>query len=387
MSYTYEQRKRPQAQQRQATKPAAAPGPSMDALRSGLAAPTSAQMGHRVDLPEAMRMKMENAFGADLSAVKLYESQTVADAGAEAVTRGSDIAFAPGALDFTSHGGQALLGHELSHVVSQARGEVTGGGFLNSQTLEARADREGALAASGQQIYSAPMVTGALSAATAASAAGPMQASKPQELTDEEKEKNQSLKDADRYAMIVGALQTGTKISKKDRKWKDKMDRTHPEQFVKALAQRRLESLQRLMDTRKSMKDEDSEIADFKARNSAESAENMLYDNAFMGMMNMQMDWAYDKKGKRRYISDDEGDNDEKKSVRAYEESLLQQMPELRGKQNEVNFNWAHYNSKNQNFLEYKKLEGDQFEKDSLAKTYADWINRYKKGKFGSYTR
>jgi hypothetical protein len=46
--------------------------------------------------------------------VKLYESQAVADAGARAVTQGSKIAFAPGMLDFTSYGGQALLGHELS---------------------------------------------------------------------------------------------------------------------------------------------------------------------------------------------------------------------------------------------------------------------------------
>ncbi len=55
------------------------------------------------------------------------------------LSRGSSIAFAPGMLDFSSYGGQALLGHEISHVVSQARGEVTGGGFLNDQALEARA--------------------------------------------------------------------------------------------------------------------------------------------------------------------------------------------------------------------------------------------------------
>ena len=148
-------------------------GPSFDALRSGAAQPTAEQMGHRVDLPDAMRAKMEDAFGADLSAVKLYESQSVADAGAKAMTQGANIAFAPGMLDFTSFGGQALLGHELSHVVSQARGEVTGGGFLNDHALEARADREGAMAAAGQTVA---MPTAALATVTAASAAGPMQA-------------------------------------------------------------------------------------------------------------------------------------------------------------------------------------------------------------------
>lgn len=153
-------------------------GPSMDALRSGAAQPSAAQRGSRVDLPDAIRAKFEQSFGTDLSAVKLYRSQAVADAGAEAVTQGNQIAFAPGMLDFTSHGGQALLGHELSHVVSQARGEVHGGGFLKDSALESRADREGALAAAGQTVYASAMPTASLSTASAASAAGPMQASK-----------------------------------------------------------------------------------------------------------------------------------------------------------------------------------------------------------------
>ncbi len=178
MSHTYTNRKRSEnsSPEKKSVEPQ---GPAMDALRSGAVQPTAEQMGHRVDLPDAMRSKMENAFGADLSAVKLYESQAVADTGAKAITRGSDIAFAPGMLDFSSYGGQALLGHELSHVVSQARGEVTGGGFLNDSMLEARADREGAMAAAGESVA---MPTAALSPVTAAAAAGPMQAKdKPDE--------------------------------------------------------------------------------------------------------------------------------------------------------------------------------------------------------------
>ena len=135
MSYAYASRKR--ANSTAPKSKTVAPQPSLDALRSGAAKPTQEQMGHRIDLPDAMRTKMENAFGADLSAVKLYESQAVADAGANAVAQGANIAFAPGMLDFTSYGGQALLGHEISHVVSRARGEVTGGGFLNDPALDA----------------------------------------------------------------------------------------------------------------------------------------------------------------------------------------------------------------------------------------------------------
>ena len=143
--------------------------------------PNSAQLtadpGHRVDMPMVMREKMEGAFGMDLSSVKLYENRAVGKAGAEAVAQGSKIAFAPGKLDFSSTRGQALLGHEISHVASQARGEVKGSGFLNDSVLEARADREGMMAAHGESVSagyggaSAP-----LSNASAASAAGPMQA-------------------------------------------------------------------------------------------------------------------------------------------------------------------------------------------------------------------
>ncbi len=172
MSYTYADRRRSNA-----AVPQKDTVPTQPARHPGSVQPTQEQMGRRVDLPDAMREKMESAFGADLSAVKLYESEAVADAGAEAVTRGSDIAFAPGMLDFSSYGGQALLGHEISHVVSQARGEVSqSGGFLNDHALEARADREGAMAAAGQQIA---MPVAAMSGVTAAPTAGPMQAKKP----------------------------------------------------------------------------------------------------------------------------------------------------------------------------------------------------------------
>ena len=204
MSYTYAERKRGNA----APKKDAAPAqPSLEALRSGSAAPTAEQKGHRVDLPEAMREKMETAFGADLSAVKLYESEAVGEAGANAITQGSEIAFAPGMLDFTSFEGQALLGHEISHVVSQARGEVTGGGFLNDHALEARADAEGAMAAAGQQV-SAPM-----SAVSAAPAAGPMQADKA------ERKSNKKIDKLLRVSSGMQTDETGDLVSQKDRDW------------------------------------------------------------------------------------------------------------------------------------------------------------------------
>ncbi len=203
MNYAYANRKR--GENAAPKKESAAQQPSMDALRAGLAKPTQEQLGRRVDLPDAMRAKMENAFGADLSAVKLYESEAVADAGANAVAQGSNIAFAPGMLDFTSYGGQALLGHEISHVVSQQRGEVTGSGFLNDRALEARADHEGAMAAAGQQV-AAPAA--AMSSVTAAPAAGPMQADKKANKIAKHQQRQ-----ADAYDQMIAARAAGKDYS------------------------------------------------------------------------------------------------------------------------------------------------------------------------------
>ena len=176
MSYTYAQRKRTQEKAEPAAERAVAPGPDLNALAAGTARPSAAQKGRPIELGAAIKAKMENAFG-DLSAVKLYESPTVGAAGAEAMAQGSEIAFAPGMADFSTTEGQARLGHELSHVAARRSGAVSqSSGFLNDRALEARADREGAIAAAGQQVYTGP-VTGALSsAAPSPAAAGPMQA-------------------------------------------------------------------------------------------------------------------------------------------------------------------------------------------------------------------
>ena len=189
MSYKYAQKKRGTAQDKAPSKS----GGGMDTagrnipnsvrlamLQSGQAAPTAADKGRRVDMPEAMRAKMESSFGMDFSGVKLYESETLGQVSdAEAMAQGNEIAFAPGKLDFASQEGQARLGHELSHIASQARGEVHGNGFLLDGGLEARADREGAMAARGESVFSSAPYGGAvapLSAASAAPMAGPMQA-------------------------------------------------------------------------------------------------------------------------------------------------------------------------------------------------------------------
>ena len=172
MSYSYEQQKKKGSKKTSAETFVSGENESF--------LPNSAQLanlGHQVDMPVVMREKMEDSFGMDLSGVKLYENRAVADAGAEAVAQGSNIAFAPGKLDFSSTHGQALLGHEISHVASQAKGEVKGSGLVNDSALEARADREGLMAARGESVMSGHGgASAALSSSSAASAAGPMQA-------------------------------------------------------------------------------------------------------------------------------------------------------------------------------------------------------------------
>lgn len=144
-------------------------------------------LGRAKKMPSNVKSSMEGSFRTDLSGVNLYESPLVSQGGAEAVASGKDVAFAPGKLNFSSSSGRELLGHELSHVVSQGRGEVSGKGVVNNSTLEAKADAEGAKAAAsfGQSGGLSPMSSGMGSLASS----GPMQCQKTKapELTNRQK--------------------------------------------------------------------------------------------------------------------------------------------------------------------------------------------------------
>jgi hypothetical protein len=74
-------------------------------------------------LDGGIRDRMEGAFGADFSGVRVHTdaqsdglNQSIQ---AKAFTTGSDIFFSKGAYDPASQAGQELLGHELTHVVQQ----------------------------------------------------------------------------------------------------------------------------------------------------------------------------------------------------------------------------------------------------------------------------
>lgn len=103
-------------------------------------------------LPDGVRAKMETSLGSDFSGVNIIESPVVGQLGMEAVARGNEIAFDSGRFDPSSRTGQELLGHELSHVASQARGQMRGSGLLENDALERQADVQGAMAAQGEAL-------------------------------------------------------------------------------------------------------------------------------------------------------------------------------------------------------------------------------------------
>lgn len=116
-----------------------------------------AKAGQGQPLPAAVQAKMESAFGHDFSRVRVHQGSTASSLGAVAFTRGQDIHFAPGQYSPGSRSGQQLLGHELAHVVQQAKGRVAlpqgKGAPINADPgLEAEADRLGSIAAAAPSV-------------------------------------------------------------------------------------------------------------------------------------------------------------------------------------------------------------------------------------------
>jgi hypothetical protein len=137
----------------------AIPRPPVQRKASGHASSGDVQgaSGPGIPLPDEVRRRMERAFGADFSEVRIHAADQAATAvGARAFTQGTDIHFAPGEYDPGSPLGLELLGHELAHVVQQAQGRVnpTGerGGMpaADDSWLEHEADELGARAARGE---------------------------------------------------------------------------------------------------------------------------------------------------------------------------------------------------------------------------------------------
>lgn len=124
------------------------------AAGAGAVAPAPSGAGQQ--LQPGVRGKMEASFGADFSSVRVHEGEQAPSLGALAYTQGTDLHFAPGQYQPGTQQGQALIGHELAHVVQQSQGRVAAPGqakgapVVADAGLEDEADRAGQAASRGE---------------------------------------------------------------------------------------------------------------------------------------------------------------------------------------------------------------------------------------------
>jgi hypothetical protein len=104
-------------------------------------------------LPPLLLSAMESFFGVDLGHIRLgIDSPLPAKIGADAFASGNQIHFAPGVYNPASASGWRVIGHEVAHIVQQARGLVTGGRegetfLVDDPQLELQAETAGNWAA------------------------------------------------------------------------------------------------------------------------------------------------------------------------------------------------------------------------------------------------
>ncbi|HWU89241.1 MAG TPA: DUF4157 domain-containing protein, partial [Kofleriaceae bacterium] len=95
--------------------------PGTGSAIAAAAVSTAQEKSAGAPLEAGTRAKMEGAFGADFSGVRVHtgaeSGQAAQDLSAHAFATGSDIHFAPGQYDPGSEQGEKLIAHELAHVV------------------------------------------------------------------------------------------------------------------------------------------------------------------------------------------------------------------------------------------------------------------------------
>ncbi len=133
---------------------------------------TLASSGQPLDT--ATRAMMEPRFGHDFSQVRVHTDGPAAESAealnARAYTVGQDLVFGPGEYAPGSSDGQRLLAHELTHVVQQSAGPVSGSLMTSgvsisqpSDGFEQAADQAAAQVMAGQSV--APPVAAGSAAA------------------------------------------------------------------------------------------------------------------------------------------------------------------------------------------------------------------------------
>ena len=171
------------------------PSPRSEAARGGVDLERATRLGHRFEaapahdaapghpapghpLPEGVRGRFEKRFGADFGDVRVHRESTIPPSPLHAFTRGAHLHFAPTRYRPDTPAGDALIGHELAHVLQQREGRVTGDGgkhaeWNSSPDLEREARSMGDRAAAGEPLAAA---SSAASKPQAAAATPPAQA-------------------------------------------------------------------------------------------------------------------------------------------------------------------------------------------------------------------
>ena len=107
-------------------------GPEGGRVRPELEAAIQRARSGGQPLEGALHQQMSASLGCDFSEVRIHTGpeaeQLSRRLGARAFTIGSDIFFGRGAYAPASSGGRELIAHELSHVVQQSTGRVSGSG-------------------------------------------------------------------------------------------------------------------------------------------------------------------------------------------------------------------------------------------------------------------
>jgi len=127
------------------------PNSVLNEVFAGKRRATNEMMGHRVDPAPSVMARMSQAFGMDFSGVQVYRSDAMNGTGMHGMAQGNKVVLGSD-VDLNTQEGQAILGHEFSHIRAQSMGIGTGNGLLQDTALEHQADNEGLLAARGMSI-------------------------------------------------------------------------------------------------------------------------------------------------------------------------------------------------------------------------------------------
>ena len=170
------------------------PNSALQDVMAGKKHATSEMMGHSQNLAPSIAAKMSRAFGMDLTGMQVYQSDAMKGTGMQGMAQGNKVVLSSD-VNLNTTAGQAVLGHEISHIHAQSQGIGMGNsGLYENAALEHQADTEGMLAAQGRSIYQGGMDTGigmsyglgmqgvegltAIGSGMSAAAGAPLQASK-----------------------------------------------------------------------------------------------------------------------------------------------------------------------------------------------------------------